>query len=342
MNRVLVAMVLYALFLVNEVSAEIEIKGTVKGGQVLWDNVTYSESLLTPSTWSTPPLLQTAEAWIPGTFASSPASSVTFFGGNGEVTSAVSVDVTGMQYNTAGTLFAITSNPTSMGCSLDKVNLPVVSVVGDNCISSYKLLSQQTTQPFVFFRPLFDFDTESLISALSGHTEGVYSASLPLVIRYEYENDGIRTYRNINETLIFSMTYEPVQLDSVVVNGDGVMVPNYDTVNRRVTANTSYDITANGYFNNGLVMTVSESAFELVNTTEPSVTIPYSMTCPQCGVYEIVKDGILIDSSTSIGSGSGTQTSINFNLDFAYDVDGTNITSGDYTGSVTIMLEPGL
>ncbi|NOH79977.1 hypothetical protein F0231_09510 [Vibrio sp. RE86] len=342
MNKAFLTLLLWSVFQSSNVFAGIEIKGTVKSGDIQWDNVTYSESRLAPSTWSTPPLLQASDAWVPGTFASSPAKSVTFFGGTGEVTAPVSIDIAGMQYNTAGMSFAISSSSIASGCTVDKINLPVATVEGASCISSYKLVNAKKTQPFVFYRPLFNVDTASLTSALSGRSEGVYSASVPVVIRYYYENNGIMTYRNINETVIFVIDYQPVQLDNVTVIGDGTMVPNYDTTNTRVTSDTRFDITATGYFNNGLALTLSNPDYELVNSTDPSITIPYTINCPQCSELELVRDGVLMNEKTDIARGIGVQTSINFNLDFSYDVDGRNIVSGDYSDSVTIILEPGI
>ncbi|MEZ9934641.1 hypothetical protein AB4385_25490, partial [Vibrio sp. 10N.261.49.C12] len=95
-------------------------------------------------------------------------------------------------------------------------------------------------------------------------------------IRYYYENDGIMTYRNINEVMLFSFDYQPVQLDSVFVSGDGVMTPVYDTIGKRITSTTSFDITANGYFNDGIVLTMPLQSYELVNSSNPGVVIPYS------------------------------------------------------------------
>lgn len=335
-------MAFIALIFTTTARAAFEVRAEVNSGTVRWDNVTRYNGKMLPSTWGTPPTLQASETWAAATFSGVPPTEMILIGGDGDVSPSIAVNILGVQYNTAGMEFAQSVNPVGGGCSFDEVNLPTVTVEGTSCISSFRLINKQKSSPFVFFRPIFEIDESEIISALTGLSEGVYSTSVPINIRYYYENDGIMTYRNINEVIIFSFDYQPVQLDNVFVSGDGVMTPVYDTLAKRITSTTSFDITANGYFNDGIILTIPQQTYELVNSNSPEVTIPYSINCAQCAPVNLVEQGQLINQTAAISEGAGVQTSINFSLDFDYDIDGSKLVSGDYFDEVTIMLEPSI
>lgn len=339
-GRILYIAAFIALMTTNMAQAAFEIRAEVKAGGVRWDNVTRYNGKMLPSTWETPPMLQASEAWAAATFSGTPPTEMTLIGG-GRNTS-ISIDISGVQYNTIGIEFAKSANTVGSGCSFEEVLLPIVTVEGTSCVSSVRLINKQKSSPFIFLRPIFNINESEIVSALSGLPEGLYSASVPVNIRYYYENDGIMTYRNINEVMLFSFDYQPVQLDSVFVTGDGVMTPAYDTIGKRITSKTSFDITANGYFNDGIVLTMPQQSYELVNSNRPSVVIPYSINCVQCGPSNLVNEGELRNKTTAISKGAGVQTSINFTLDFDYDIEGSSAVSGDYFDEVTIMLEPGI
>lgn len=331
-----------ALMVTNVAQAAFEVRAEVKAGTVRWDNVTRYNGKMLPSTWETPPMLQASEAWAAATFSVTPPTNMILNGGNGNASASIPINISGVQYNTTGIEFAQSANTVAGGCSFEDVTLPIVTVEGPNCVSSVRLINKHKSSPFIFLRPIFDIDESALVSALTGLPEGEYSASVPISIRYYYENDGIMTYRNINEVMLFSFDYQPVQLDNIVVNGDGVMTPVYDTIGKRISSKTSFDITANGYFNDGIVLTMPQQSYELVHLDNPEIVIPYNIQCYQCDFNNLVNDGDLMNQTTAISGGSGVQTSINFILEFGYDVAGTEVISGDYFDEVTIMLEPGI
>ena len=342
LGRILYIAAFIALMTTNMAQAAFEVRAEVKAGGVRWDNVTRYNGRMLPSTWETPPMLQASEAWAAATFSGTPPTEMTLIGGNGNASPSISIDISGVQYNTTGIEFAQSANTLGGGCSFDEVSLPIVTVEGPNCVSSVRLINKQKSSPFIFLRPIFDINESEIVSALSGLPEGLYSASVPVNIRYYYENDGIMTYRNINEVMLFSFDYQPVQLDSIFVIGDGVMTPAYDTIGKRITSTTSFDITVNGYFNDGIVLTMPQQSYELVNSNSPGVVIPYSIHCAQCDSGNLVNEGQLMYQKTAISEGAGVQTSINFTLDFDYDIEGSSAVSGDYFDEVTIMLEPGI
>lgn len=341
-RNVLNIMLIICLFSSNSAWSAFELRAEVKSGGVHWDNVTHSKGKMVPSGWKTPPALQAATAWSAATFSASPLTSMTLIGGTGEKSKPIDINISGIEYNTSGIDYSVGLNSYGGGCLVDNVSLPVIQVEGQNCISSTKLINANKSSPFLFFRPIFEIHDSDIISALNGLAEGVYSASIPINVRYFYENDGIATFRNINEVLIFSFDYLPIQLDSISVIGDGVMAPVYDTLNRRVTSETIFNINATGYFNNGLVLTMPSQIYELANSTDRSVIIPYSIICKQCNNVELVEEGVLLNQVTSIDKTTGAQTDIGFDLMFSYDIDGKDVISGDYFDQVTFILEPGM
>ncbi|AWG86261.1 hypothetical protein HN008_20295 [Vibrio parahaemolyticus] len=320
------------------------VKGDVKGSNVRWDNVTINSEKMVPSQWGVPPALRSVNAWSAGALASAPPSSIVLKGGSGnEVSGEIPIQITGIQYNTMGIDF--TSSVSSFGgCgNADAVTSSVVSVDGRvGCISQTKLSTEAPSAPFVLFRPIFSLNEDEIVAALSGKSQGIYSASVPITARYYYENtSGISTYRNISDVMIFTFNYDPIQLENITVLGDGVMEPNYDTSARVISSNTTFEITANGYFMNGLVLTMPTQTYQMSNTLSPGNTIPYSINCMECSAQMLVREGTLLKQETTIAEGSGG-TAINFNLRFNYYVDGESLVSGTYQDSVTIMLEAGI
>ncbi|MCK8086009.1 hypothetical protein [Vibrio sp. 1CM8B] len=340
-GRTLYTAALITLLTSNMAQAAFEVRAEVKAGGVRWDNVTRYNGKMLPSTWETPPMLQASEAWAAATFSGATSTEMTLVGGNGNTSPLIPIDLLGMQYNTTGIELTPSANLVGGGgCTFDEVSLPIITVEGANCVSSTLLTNEQKSSPFIFLRPIFDINENAIVSALSGLPEGQYSSSVPVNIRYYYENDGITTYRNINEVMLFSFDYQPVQLDSIFISGNGDMTPEYDTIAKRIRSETSFDITANGYFNDGIVLTMPQKSYELVNSDD--VVIPYSIRCDLCNSGNLVTDGQLINQKTAIAGDAGVQTSIKFTLDFDYDIEGSSVVSGEYSDDVMIMLEPGI
>ncbi|YCO05281.1 hypothetical protein ACB087_17545 [Vibrio sp. VNB-15] len=324
------------------------VNAEVKSDGIKWDNVTYGKGdNKVPSKWGVPPALRSVLSWSAGSFPVVPQSSITLRGGlNVEITDSIPITITGIQYNTTGINLTESANTIGGGCTRDEVALPLITLesAGAGCISSTKLSPATPTSPFLLFRPMFQIDDMAIVNALYGKSEGSYSASAPIMIRYYYENtSGISTFRNINDVIIFNFDYDPVEITGLEVrSGDGIMTPNYNSTDRRVTSETNYRLEAMGFFHDGIVLTMPSQDYEMVNSTSPDVTIPYSVVCNECSATKLVDDGVLLEQVTTIGKGSGIQKSITFNLKFDYDVDGETLVSGDYADTVTIMVGPGI
>ncbi|MHC0041874.1 hypothetical protein ACGDLY_001285 [Vibrio campbellii] len=322
------------------------INGDVSANDVVWKDVTYGKGdTMVPSKWGVPPALDAVKSWSAGSLPAEAASSIILKGGlNNETTTAIPLSISGVQYNTAGIDFVEGSNSSGGGCDLDEVLLPIVSVKGIGCISSSQLSVSTPTSPFVLYRPMFAIEEAKIIEALKGKAEGIYSASVPISIRYYYENVyGVSTYRNFSDVVIFSFKYEPVEItDLVILEGNGELEPVYDKDNKRISATTSYKLEAQGYFNNGIILTLPTKEYELVHTSSPELTIPYNISCNECNTVQLVSDGVLLEQTTSIGEGSGIQTNLPFTLLFDYDVEGDYLSSGQYTDAITIVVEPAI
>lgn len=327
------------------------INGDVKTDGVTWDNVTYGKGdTMVPSKWGVPPSVRSVRSWSAGSLPSVAATEIVLKGGmNGETTAEIPISITGVQYNTGGTAFSQGSNSSGGGCTTDEVLLPLISVEGIGCISSTKLSIDVPTSPFVLFRPMFHIEEMDVVDALEGRAEGAYTASVPFTIRYYYENtSGVSTYRNISDVMIFSFNYDPVEItDLIIVSGDGVMDPVYDTTNRRVSAQTDYKLEAQGYFNNGIVLAMYDrgaKGYALTHSTSPDAEkIPYNVTCNECSSQQLVNEGTLLIEEVTIGEGTGSGvTNLPFTLSFDYDVEGEPLVSGDYADTVTIMVSPGI
>ncbi|WP_045398377.1 hypothetical protein [Vibrio campbellii] len=326
------------------------VNADVKSDSIRWDNVTYGiGDNKVPSKWGVPPALRSVLSWSAGAFSVAPPNSITLKGGlDVETTDSIPISVTGVQYNTSGIDFTESVNTGGGGCTKDEVALPLITLEseGVGCISSTTLTPSIASAPFLLFRPMFQIDDTAIINALYGKSEGSYSASVPIVISYYYVNtSGISTYRNISDVIIFNFNYDPVEITGLEVrSGDGIFTPTYNSSDRRVSSETSYQLEAMGFFHDGIVLTMPSQDYELIHTASPEVAaIPYSISCNECSSPELVNsDGVLINPVTTIGAGSGISQSIPFNLSFKYDVDGETLMSGEYADTVTIMVGPGI
>ncbi len=342
MYRRLKSLVLLPLIYSISSYAAFDIRADVDSQQVSWSNVTYSDGDMVPSMWATPPMLRSTSAWVPATFAVQPQPTLVLQGSGGS-SAPIPLNISGMEYNTVGIAYASFASSMGGGCSRDKIQLPIISLKGERCISSTKLANNVSVNPFVFYRPIFNISDTSITSALAGLPEGTYSGMVPLNIRYYYDSNGILTYRNISEVLMVKVNYSPADISDVVVSGNGFMEPQYDTVSRRISADTQYDITVNGYFTNGIVLNMPNQTYELVYEAESSVMIPYQVICSGCNVTNLVdSQGRLIAPTSTVGANAGASTSLSFRLDLSYDVSGIELLSGRYSDDIVLIIEPGI
>ncbi|MGU3812798.1 hypothetical protein [Vibrio diabolicus] len=321
--------------------AAIDVRGELVGNSFRWDNVSPSGSELV-SNWQTTPSLRPTQRWVPATF-NNPQPSMFKLRSTSGVSGDIPISISGIEYNTTGIPFTVSSSSIGTGCSTDKVNPPIISVQGESCISGQQLESTVPTSPFVFFRPVFNIQSNDIIDALNGEQAGYYTGSIPLNFVYKFYERGVLTQRLISDVIMVGIDYSPAMIENIVVHGDGDMEPQYDKSAYRISGETQFDINVTGSFVNGLRLQMPVGQYELVNSADSTMTIPYQITCSNCNVMELVDDqGNLIEENSTIGEGSGSTNYLEFSLNFKYDVDGTQLSSGTYNDSVTILIEPGI
>ncbi|MCR9572195.1 hypothetical protein NB524_17840 [Vibrio alginolyticus] len=321
--------------------AAIDIKGELVGNSFRWDNVSPSGSELV-SNWQTPPSLRPTQRWVPATFNGAQPKEFTLRSTNG-TSGNIPISISGIEYNTTGIPFTVSQSSIGTGCSSDKVNLPIIFVQGQSCVSGQQLESSVPTSPFVFFRPVFNIQPNDIIDALKGEQAGYYTGTIPLNFVYKFYERGVLTQRLVNDVIIVGIDYNPAMIENVIVRGDGNMEPKYDKKAYRISGEAKFEIDVSGSFVNGIRLTMPSDKYELVNSNDSSMTIPYQIICPSCNEIELVDDqGNLIIENPIIGEDLGPTNVVNFELDFKYDVDGTKLSSGTYNDAVTILIEPGI
>ncbi len=323
--------------------------GTVKGGELLWDNVfQLSGNESTLSDWTSIAGLPPTVQWSPGSVTTS-SNFVTLTGASGSIE--VPLSIKGMQFH-VGSANPTQSDPFIVGvsCSGGDYNGSIATVLdqsGTQCSAPYSLLNNGSIAPFYFYRPIFDLDSDALNSGLKGKSAGIYSGTIPLNIVYYYvSSGGAFTYYQAQETLSFQINYIPSYLTSIeVTNGNtnglnlGQMEAVYDTQQHTVSAETFFNIKASGYFSEGLRMDFSTQNDYMLEGINSKVTIPYSITCDDCDDVEIVKDGALRVDSTTIQAGSDLEE-INFQYRVHYDdIHASVVETDTYTGSFIVIFE---
>jgi len=320
------------------------LNGKVVGQNVRWDNAANSpigadEKVLT--SWEPIFGLQPTLSWRPGTFATTPATQVTLNGPDGAVN--MPIAVRGLEYNTGSSAPTVVMGPgTGTVCANAQTSSNSFYIIGiTNCTAGFSLSMPNAMQPFYFLRPIFRVDESLIASAFAGKEEGLYSGSIPLMVRYEYRSaTGTVTYRVLPQSMAVQIHYKPSFLTSVEVTGNGIMPPIYDQLTQKVSATTTFAIQANGYFGNGLMMSFSARDYELVGPTN----IPYSIVCDgACSQTNIVTAGVLNHNSVVVAASGSNKTTINFNLDVSYDnIDITNVETGTYSDNFIVMFEVNL
>ncbi len=352
----------------NAALAQFEIRGKVgSDGSVNWTTVTQvsagSSKVLAPSQWQTPPVIRAVNSWVPATFAAAPATTFKVRGGQDNQTSKdISISDWGMQYNTGGTTYASSNVSIGTACSVDSVTASSAEMTlkgsSSVCVSKTKLTSATSTNPFLFYRPVFNIVESTIDTALEGLKPGVYTGSIPIIVRYYYYSGSILTYRDINETLLVMLEYVSDEVSEVLmcgVNNVLTMKANYVTGSApSVNSTTDCQIKVKGSFSNGVNMSMPTDKYELVLTdnSKPSSKIPYSIECNSgCSVSQLVdKTGTLqlpTTKPTTKVSGTGA-TVIDISLTFKYDIDfrdasnNQQIFDGTYQDTITLSFEPAL
>lgn len=344
MTRVLLALFLVNIVFIQKVCAYTA-NATVKSGEVIWKNAYPIEGsdTFTLSSWdSISNLLPTTE-WSPASFATTMPTTMTLRGPN-STTVEVELKLIGMQYNIGGNPIPEESpgNPIGVGnvCQNSNTSGNIYSVSDESnstCYVDKTLRYSASYNPFYFARPIFKVSEEELTAAFDGKEIGTYSGAVTAPFGYYYQtSSGAKTYRIINKSFSFQVNYIPSYLDSIIVTGDGVIEPEYNTSNMTASGKTSYDIEALGYFVDGLELALPQEKFTLTES-KYGTEIPITLNCDICNDPELVEAGVKKVDSTIITPVDSPE-SIKFKLDVSYsNISAEDIETGKYSGTVILL-----
>jgi len=308
----------------------------VVGKQVRWDNaITHSHGLV-PSFWQPTHNLTPTTNWQPGSFASTPPSTIVV--NSGAESASLPINFKGFEYHTGS------SNPTVSnvaGSCIGSFSSPIALIVGNNCLGAYQLSTLDSVTPFAFIRPIFEVDDKQITDAFEGKPSGNYRGSTSITQFYQFNFGGITTKREISHTVFFDFNYEAASLNTVTITGNGVITPDYNLRADRVWGKTDYDVTAEGWFTNGLKLSLNPGRSKKYAMNGPNNSLlPYSILCTGCNDNLIVEKGDEIISTTLI-PGSDTN-SITFKIHTEYDEQHSSLEIGDYSDQYILIFEPNI
>lgn len=318
------------------------LNGSIANGRVVWDNLVLSHGQHTLSTWTPLTGLTPTTRWRPG-FMASPQliSSITLVNGGNSIS--LPLLLTGIEYNTGSNSIAdVTSSPPMTLCDNNIASGNVIQLVGAWNCSYDKLISNSISKtPFFFLRPLFSIDSNAVLTGFEGKPEGNYTGVMPISIRYFYYTaSGALTYRDIRQSFSVQIRHKPSYISSVTLSGSGLLVPTYNKSAKTVSAMTTFQVNAAGHFDKGMKMMLQDRNYHL-NSQNLNNVIPYSIKCSgaACSNFLLVTAGSLKVPSLILNA-VGDKSRVDFILDISYEnIAATNIESGRYTDSFTILFE---
>ncbi len=326
------------------------LNGEIEGDQIRWLNGQEVGEYVTLSNWKPMSGLMPTSEWVPGTFLSPPATSLTLSGPGGDVT--VSMTVAGLEYELgqASEQFTQRGSPLSAltQCATSQQIGSSAKVFGSNCVAqeSYRTSGSGILHtPFQFLRPILQLDSAEFVQAFRDAqvSGGVYTGMIPVNPVYYFKSStGTWTYQQApSMPMMVSISYVPASLDHVQVSGNGVIEPQYDTVNHQVSGETFFDITASGVFPQGVNLSIDDKTYEMDFETTEAASIPYSISCVGgCSEFELVKEGIPNVLETSVVGGENT---VSFQLRVHYDnITAAEVETGQYRGEFVIYIEEAL
>ena len=343
-----------------------EVYGTITANNpVVWNNAAansyFGSHAISPSAWTIAQEQPTAE-WYPATMDNQPSNTVSFVNHSTGESFTTTLELLGVEYNLGSSASYFTSKDYGANVGMGVANeCAVANISGSSakvgqestlCVSRMGYTATSRIEPFKFYRPAFSLPdiSNDVFSAPVG--SGTYTASINLSPTYFFTSQtGTMTYTRVPETLIITVDYQAAILESLMVLGDGNIEPQYDTVTKRISGTTRYDVSLSGTLPTGVIMTFSPTSgdYELINIDNSLEKIPYTITCAigcESPDKVIVQDGVLNtasfpDSEVITVNGEGSNK-VDVAYDVSFDVDGNALSSGNYQGSFNVVYEVNL
>lgn len=311
-------------------------------GVVRWDNAIHTGSDdMVPSFWTPTHGLTPTNKWIPGSFVTTPPTSIMVSSGGASI--ALPITFKGFEYHTgsAGPNVAF-GGVTGTICSGSGWDGVVASVFGTNCTFPNLLeTSPSVVTPYAFIRPIFSIDDTAFTDAFDKQPQGLYRGSVSLSQFYQYYLGDIKTQYIDSQPFVLEITHTPAYITSVELTGESEMTTVYGIGTNTVSAQTSFDVIASGFFSNGMKMKLNGSDdYKLRNSGSE---IPYSIKCIGCSNGEyLVEEGVVSNPSDPSLKMSGAEVNtINFKIDVEFNsVPLDPLEVGSYTDTFTLIFEP--
>ncbi|HIF9079027.1 TPA: hypothetical protein ACX6NV_003945 [Photobacterium damselae] len=284
------------LALVCAVSASLqasEMTAQLTGDQWTWISANTASGYLVPSLWDIPLNQPAAESIILGGPVDTSASSIQLTGTGGSVN--IPVSLAGMEYRLSS---MAGYQPIAGSTANTQIKGSKVFVIGSG-VGNLEVSLDSLESPITHYRPIMkNIDTNVWIKAFRDAKlpKGRYQGLMNITVPYDYYRSGTRIRNTLLLTSRIIVDYEPAVLNTISVEGDGLIDPIYHFPNT-VSGKTDYVVNASGYFPNGVLMglkpPIGGSPFYEMTGKNPGESIKYDVTCRSgcSGKNQIIVNG---------------------------------------------------
>ncbi len=314
------------------------IKVKVEGNKVHWANsLLVQGSLRAPTFWQHAQSITPTQSWLAGSWTQTPPNNIPLTNGKDSIN--LPLYVSGLEYNT-GSVSPVMGKSSALNlCDSDNYSGNLINVVGANCYAANWLDNGQVVTPFAFTRPLFELTESQILNALSGKSAGLYFGHIHLTSVHRFLLGSVESQYFMAHSVAVEIEYTPSVIYSAQVSGNPRLTPVYQFDQQQVSARTDFSVRVNGYFSQGLAIALSPSKSDYQFNGPNHSVIPYSILCVQCTDGQLVRDGAIIHSQTTVKTGS--QTSVQFDLKVYFDqLNLQSVEAGEYWDAFTLILQP--
>ena len=326
-----------------------EIAGGLTPKGITWQSAQNTSDGLAPAIWDVPLSLPAADKVI---LSGASVSDFTLKLSGPEGMVSVPVNIKGMSYK-------LSSNVGMMDIAGSSTIISGTSAFVSGGGTGNKIVTLSSlSSPFTHFRPILNANNISEWPAkfkAAGLSKGKYQGQINYLVPYNYYRNDILIRYTLQGSLSVSVLYNPAQLNSVEVIGDGIIMPQYyGYPERLVGGSTDYTINATGVFPNGINMGLRASSshnnrYQLLSQSPTSLptSIDYSVRCTVgCeGDNKIITNGVPDINSTNrhvkISASNTTSARAIITVSFA-NKKLTELNNDAYLGNFILIFEAGV
>ncbi|MHA6607620.1 hypothetical protein [Photobacterium damselae] len=268
--------------------------------------------------------------------------------GNTRVNIGEAISIVGLEYKSNNSLVEVNNASLPGGqCSSSGFSGDVAYVenksIGTPC-RSFNVFNGSNKTPFNFIRPIIRIDENKIIEEfgkLSDRTEGFYTSSIKFDYAYSYEQiNGVKTWRNLSNSIMISFYYKPNMITSVSLKDNGIHDMKISENGRdNIRGESIFNVIVEGYFNNGIGLKLSDSNIYQLSSIGKGVgakSIPFSIECGSCSKSTLVDNGIINESEVVVNAtSSGDKIIIPIHVYF--NSRKSEIPIGKYYGQFTML-----